>query len=1017
MYTLHEQMSEFNKMPASNLAIVFAPTILRPLVHDEINLLLECKAANNLIEKMILEYEDIFTKDAQTMPLKDVKGKFSLFYQQALEKYTTKASGPHTHRPMSSSSSKSTIVPKEASTPHSNQRKLLDRHWRLKRQTVVPSSLSEDVSASILSPRKGPVSQGSSELDYPESVQKVCRGCMVRYLLKNVSKKLQTQVNIAFRQIVLLQQNLVENLEELTVRYFPHFIAVVQRGELEIDSRFIQVAREIIKVNKDFLGEVRCKWARWPLIEDVGDILLQFFSKLQLLSKYHSLVVPFQESVREAARNSPEFAAWLDDASLSSKDNLSLAELIALPLQQISAYRVPLQQLLNASTNYEEWKMEHHIGIGVKRDSVYLTQVLLMLKGIELMARSQERAENIDHLRTLSRSIEGLDFSLDTATRQLVRKGMLTVNGKKRMVFLFSDVCIVARTETPATARWRKAQDKDGDNSNYRAILSFSLDHCSVDDVVATGSTASQAPKRLVLNTSSINLDLLFRSPDERVQWLTDLEITITKHRNRVFHTPLSVLLSRGQMSKSPSLESPPSPKEEEEGEDEKGKKLKQSMSSAESEGDASDSGRKRERRRRRRKAGSSLGPGVAIGIGKWRAEEVVPQRIGMLMEGLLGDGRENTAQLFRHCPDEYATESLRNALEVPNQKRKVPLKQLIQSRSPHEIVFVLRSFLEDLPTPLIVYSDEMVSKFFPWIDMYSSNGLSSDESRLSTLIDMEELESFKIHAKKAIAQERLVSTSRAHTKSFSSHPHRQSKNMNSKTNSAPMKKVPSENGKSIPIVKKDRKKKQSSKGAPALESSDPPDILSDSSLVVIPKGSSKKKREGKKANAVSDGDDVVFGTPPPNSELDLEPSGPSSVASGGSSQLSKGKAPRKQTAAAPPASSSSSLNSSSSSPAGSETTLLPQGGRAKKKTDLPMATGKSPHPLKTTSKIRNSLVMHLKEVKPSIVGIQKYILSMDPQAGRFLHCFCRFWAQFTSRSSVVTFHNVSSFFGLRYET
>ena len=61
MFVKISEHSKVNKMAADNLAIVFAPTLLRYNCTDLTKLLAHSEAANNVIRIAIVNYEELFT--------------------------------------------------------------------------------------------------------------------------------------------------------------------------------------------------------------------------------------------------------------------------------------------------------------------------------------------------------------------------------------------------------------------------------------------------------------------------------------------------------------------------------------------------------------------------------------------------------------------------------------------------------------------------------------------------------------------------------------------------------------------------------------------------------------------------------------------------------------------------------------------------------------------------------------------------------------------------------------------
>ena len=143
-----------------------------------------------------------------------IEGDFTRLYLDALKSYNTSLA------PSPSSSSSSMHTPRERDAiMTSSQRKLLTQHQRLKNQTAIPTTARDRVEEKGDGARKsgsgvragaggeGPGSVGMiSVQSLSEKAVALCRGCLVRYYLRNISKKRQSKINLAFRKILLLQQ-------------------------------------------------------------------------------------------------------------------------------------------------------------------------------------------------------------------------------------------------------------------------------------------------------------------------------------------------------------------------------------------------------------------------------------------------------------------------------------------------------------------------------------------------------------------------------------------------------------------------------------------------------------------------------------------------------------------------------------------------------------------------------------------------------------------------------------------
>eukprot|EP00008_Paramoeba_atlantica_P006623 CAMPEP_0201477918 /NCGR_PEP_ID=MMETSP0151_2-20130828/2855_1 /ASSEMBLY_ACC=CAM_ASM_000257 /TAXON_ID=200890 /ORGANISM="Paramoeba atlantica, Strain 621/1 / CCAP 1560/9" /LENGTH=945 /DNA_ID=CAMNT_0047858801 /DNA_START=93 /DNA_END=2927 /DNA_ORIENTATION=- len=658
------QMSQYNKMTASNLAIVFAPCLLRSdSCSTDGSLMEECQTGKLLVEMMILQYDDIFTKDPKIELPPEIKDPFRSLYLAALDSYSS-----------SSTPSIGSVDRHRSATPNANQRKLLNEHQRFKNQTTI----MVDVRSHGLNSNK---SADISSL--PDKVVALCRGCLVRHLLQNISKKSQTKINLAIRKVLILQQNLVENMEELTARYFPHFILLIQQKRLNLDTTFISVARDCIRTSKAFLADLHNLFEEWPILRGF-DRLLKFSNQLQHVARYSGLITPFLKEVNRAAKKSAELEQWLSQASLDSKDGLSLEELVTLPVKQHAAYRIPLQDLSNAALDHEEWAMSEGMTLPKERDSTYISEILLLLKGLTLLSHSIKQSEDLEMLRYWQEIVDG-DIDFVKAGRSMVRQGNLTIGSKKRFVMLFSDLLVICKANDSSH---RKSFRSGGSSlpkvfSNFQFIESHPLEMIRVEE----SPVASQTHKKFVIKIGETRHEIVCRTLEEKVQWLTDLQVSSTKHSNKFFNIGLKEILDRERCKRYSAFQ-------------------------AAAELDCSDP--------------SECDPAVTPPSGSTSGSEDeepldAPEALGLLINEIT-HGREDEPYLFRYLADDYSVQSLRNALEVPDDKRKVSLRSLVKTTTSHQLVYVLRSFFEDLPGPLIPFTEETMNRLFPLKSLLAEN-------------------------------------------------------------------------------------------------------------------------------------------------------------------------------------------------------------------------------------------------------------------------------------------------------
>ena len=268
---------------------------------------------------------------------------------------------------------------------------------------------------------------------------------------------------------------------------------------------------------------------QWPLIHDIGKILL---IKTKLFVVYRTYVDMHCHFQRIIATSKDE--DLLDDLDLilestsSSYGSRSLKDVITLAFKHISAWKIPLQKLVDVSLTYNVNVIDTH----------NIMQTYAVMKRIGRffhLLQDWKQRELVKHIEEKIITDQPLNLS-NNIHRRFINEGSVTFNSQTRYIFLFNDFLIICK------------QPQKKLKGQYRFKFMIDLIGCSFNFSQKKGEK-----KEVILSTSNKSFTLHSKSTTQVVQhpidWSVLFEDIYDRWKNAVFRVPIIWLLKRENQS------------------------------------------------------------------------------------------------------------------------------------------------------------------------------------------------------------------------------------------------------------------------------------------------------------------------------------------------------------------------------------------------------------------------------------------------------------------------------------
>eukprot|EP01103_Thecamoeba_quadrilineata_P014995 TRINITY_DN4604_c0_g1_i1.p1 TRINITY_DN4604_c0_g1~~TRINITY_DN4604_c0_g1_i1.p1 ORF type:complete len:1150 (-),score=255.56 TRINITY_DN4604_c0_g1_i1:39-3488(-) len=504
------QSKEVNKMGASNLAIVFSPTVLRPRVETIETMLQDADALNKLVETLIVRQEFMFSEPKCPFPT-NVPAEVLESYQKAEGRI-------------------------------SNKLKEMEKEKKLRENKI-----KEDK-------RKTLALMGSLRDRNAITIQSWWRGILLRLRLKGIrSRSLQTSFNRCLWKLITNEKRYVANLMDLTTIYLNIFRLSAKPGKSEegwittkknmvasknpftgvsisdehISTVFMNV-ESILDKHRNFLHSLVKLWDKWPFIHyyDVSGIFNK--SLLPFVGDYTYYVKNFFKSLKtlnHLKASNADLKNWLKRLKNTSKaEGLSLKELIELPLKYFGKQKTGLQKLITVLTSASP-KLKEDLNLTDPITSLF--EVLAFVRRFDRIVVDTKKEEGVRIVSTLDSQMDN-PGCLTRPNRELVQRGSGVIASEKRQMLLFNDGQLLLLKKKLLSTSKRYHLDY---------MIDIKLPLCRAEE--------GQNSKSLILQTAERAYHILFKTRKRKTNWLFSLDSTIHFARHGVIGMPLTLLIKR----------------------------------------------------------------------------------------------------------------------------------------------------------------------------------------------------------------------------------------------------------------------------------------------------------------------------------------------------------------------------------------------------------------------------------------------------------------------------------------
>ncbi|XP_070800205.1 rho guanine nucleotide exchange factor 17 [Pituophis catenifer annectens] len=207
-----------------------------------------------------------------------------------------------------------------------------------------------------------------------------------------------------------------------------------------VDEIFDQIP-ELLEHHEEFLEDVSECVHNWHEKQKVGEILVESFSKDNLVNIYSAYIDNFlnaKDAIRIAKEARPAFMKFLAQSMRENKEKQALSDLLIKPVQRIPRYELLVKDLLKHTSE------EHP-------DYPFLIEAQKSIKQVaEKINKGMKSAEEVERnariVQEIESHIEGME-DLQAPLRRFLRQEMVVevkaVGGKKdRSLFLFTDLLV-----------------------------------------------------------------------------------------------------------------------------------------------------------------------------------------------------------------------------------------------------------------------------------------------------------------------------------------------------------------------------------------------------------------------------------------------------------------------------------------------------------------------------------------------------------------------------------------------
>ncbi|XP_065352362.1 rho guanine nucleotide exchange factor 17-like isoform X3 [Cloeon dipterum] len=208
-----------------------------------------------------------------------------------------------------------------------------------------------------------------------------------------------------------------------------------------VDEIFFQIP-SILHYHEILLEDLQKKLDNWDWRQRIGDTFLDFSQK-QVVECYTEFINNWQRAkslVKSACQTKPAFSNFLEAVSREHRGKLTFDALLIMPVQRIPRYELLIQALLKHTSSSHP---DYSYLVSAQR-AIHALAVTINCKGRASCTEDNESKLSVKEVESF---LDGCDI-FPAPDRTFIRHDLVTVkvgeSAKERMVFLFSDLMVIA---------------------------------------------------------------------------------------------------------------------------------------------------------------------------------------------------------------------------------------------------------------------------------------------------------------------------------------------------------------------------------------------------------------------------------------------------------------------------------------------------------------------------------------------------------------------------------------------
>jgi RhoGAP domain len=460
---------ERNKMSTVNVAIVFAPVLLRP--------------ENETLELMMRDADDAVTAVASMVDF------MSDVFRHPIE-----------------------VAPSHGPSVGARFKLLLAaaRQAAAAANADGDDSLVSSLSSSDLSARGGGVHRSrvlTMEDHLAAKIQALYRGWAMRSRYAAIGdKEVQRAYNAALRELVERQRGAARRCDELLAHYLPGLRKVLAEEEAR---QLLALAEPMVLAQHQFLEALESLWRRWPFVASVGRALTDDPPLFGACPEYLNRASAARRQLLAMADGNVALRHFLQRSLPASGTRLD--QLLVLPLEHLRNQRtgieLPLIKLIRAAA------ARRRMSPAAADDLRLLLLSRALLRRIVATYDHLDRLHEIGQVQRVSNALVHTGAErhfLVEPGRRLIREGPMSVASERRYVFLFNDTLLVAKASGKVPHH----------HSAGDAPISFAFKYMLPLRSASLFDIGDAGAKHFVVDTPERRYNFTFKTAAARLPWL-----------------------------------------------------------------------------------------------------------------------------------------------------------------------------------------------------------------------------------------------------------------------------------------------------------------------------------------------------------------------------------------------------------------------------------------------------------------------------------------------------------------